>query len=268
MVPQARISAANVGWLSHHVLTSGLALGLTLGCGTGADNTMHVQQQPPVGGHEADDGHARARREMVDTQLASRDIRDSRVLAAMSKVPRERFVPEAARRFAYSDGPLPIGHDVTISQPYIVALMTQLLEIKHNARVLEVGTGSGYQAAVLADMAAHVYSMEIIEALVEPARMRMQELGLDNVSIRHGDGYAGWPEHAPFDGIIVTAAPPQVPRPLIEQLAVGARLVIPVGTESQYLRVITRHERGHVSRDIIPVRFVPMTGQAQGMPER
>lgn len=254
MVPLARADV----WM---LVCRGLIIVLA-SCGTGADSNMHVRQQPPVGGSEVDDPKVRARHDMVRVQLAARDIRDDRVLAAMREVPRERFVPEVNRHHAYEDRPLPIGHDVTISQPYIVALMTQLLELPAGARVLEVGTGSGYQAAVLATFVGHVYSVEIVEPLASAARDRLAALGFDNVTVRHGDGYAGWPEHAPFDGIIVTAAPPEVPPPLLEQLAVGGKLVVPVGTAEQTLRVITRHERGHVSRDVIPVRFVPMTGRA------
>ncbi|TPV96116.1 MAG: protein-L-isoaspartate(D-aspartate) O-methyltransferase [Myxococcales bacterium FL481] len=237
-------------------------LGAVTSCGTGADSKVQPQQHPPQARREGDERQARARQQMVDVQLAARDIRDERVLAAMRDVPRDRFVPEPYRRHAHEDRPLPIGHDVTISQPYIVALMTQLLELPAHARVLEIGTGSGYQAAVLATFTRHVYSVEIIEPLATSARERLAALGFDNVTVRHGDGYAGWPEHAPFDGIIVTAAPAEIPPPLIEQLAVGGKLVVPVGTMEQNLRVVTRHERGHVTRDVAPVRFVPMTGRA------
>ncbi len=200
---------------------------------------------------------------MVRDQIEARGVRDPAVLAAMRAVPRHEFVPPEARTRAYDDHPLPIGYDVTISQPYIVALMTELTGVGPGARVLEVGTGSGYQSAVLAELGAQVFSIEIIEPLVAPARERLRRLKYA-VQVRQGDGYAGWPDQAPFDAIVVTAAPPEVPAPLKEQLAVGGKLVIPVGRENQELRVITRREQGFNERVEIPVRFVPMTGKAQG----
>lgn len=186
----------------------------------------------------------------------------SAVLDAMAKVPRHRFVPEDEQTLAYYDGPLAIGHGQTISQPFIVALMTELLGIGPHSRVLEVGTGSGYQAAVLAQLAAQVYSMEIIEALAHTARERLQELGYSNIRTRHGDGYLGWPEHAPYDGIIVTAAAPHIPEPLIEQLCPGGRLVIPVGSPwgvQQLLLLEKGGEGGVHRRNVLPVAFVPLT---------
>src|SRR5690606_22859921 len=171
---------------------------------------------------------AAARRDMVERQLAARDIDDRRVLQAMRTVQRHRFVPESLAPQAYLDQPLPIGHDQTISQPYIVALMTQLARPAPGARALEVGTGSGYQAAVLAELGAEVYTVEIVAPLAERAARVLAELGYDRVHVRAGDGYAGWPEHAPFDVIVVTAAPERIPQPLLEQLAPGGRLVIPV----------------------------------------
>jgi len=203
------------------------------------------------------------RKVMVDSQIAARGVTDTLVLRAMRTVPRHLFVPPAYRAYAYSDQPLPIGEEQTISQPYIVALMTELLELKGGERVLEIGTGSGYQAAVLAEIAGEVYSIEIIDALASSAAARLDSLGFKNVRVFHGDGYRGWPDRAPFDGIVVTAAPDHVPDPLKEQLKAGARLVIPVGSLSQELMVITRTADGYDSRSVIPVRFVPMTGEAE-----
>jgi protein-L-isoaspartate(D-aspartate) O-methyltransferase len=201
---------------------------------------------------------------MVTQQLEARGIHDARVLAAMRAVPRDRFVPDEARARAYGDHPLPIGHEVTISQPYIVALMTELAEVGPGDRVLEIGTGSGYQTAVLAELGAEVWSIEIIEPLATRAAALLAELGYGRVHVRHGDGYAGWPEHAPFQAILVTAAPPRIPEPLRGQLAVGGRLVVPVGEQwGQELIVSTRTEDGWSDRTVIPVAFVPMTGAAQ-----
>jgi protein-L-isoaspartate(D-aspartate) O-methyltransferase len=200
---------------------------------------------------------------MVSSQIAARDVRDPRVLAAMERVPRHLFVPSELRAQAYDDYPLPIGNDQTISQPYIVALMTSLLDLRGGERVLEIGTGSGYQAAVLAEIAGEVYSIEILEPLVDRAGSTLAEIGYRNVVLRHGDGYAGWPDKAPFDGIVVTAAAPRVPQPLLEQLKVGGKLVIPVGRFFQDLLVYTRTPNGFEKRNVIPVRFVPMTGEAE-----
>lgn len=191
-----------------------------------------------------------------------KDALDARVMAAIAKVPRELFVPATERRFAFANGPLPIGHGQTISQPYIVALMTDLLAPQPDHVILEVGTGSGYQTAVLAELAHEVYSIEIIAALAEQARERLARLGYANVHIRHGDGHQGWAEHAPYDGIIVTAATAMIPPALIEQLKPGGRLVIPVGPpgEIQQLGVITKDADGALThRDVLRVAFVPMT---------
>ena len=207
------------------------------------------------------------RREMVRTQLKARDITDEAVLAVMERVPRHLFVPESERFRAYADHPLPIGLRQTISQPYIVAYMTQALQVEEGDRVLEIGTGSGYQAAVLSHLAAEVYSIEILPALAEQAGERLSVLGYDNVRVRAGDGYFGWPEHAPFDGIMVTAAPDHVPPRLVEQLAPGGRLVMPVGESYQELIRITRDEGGETALErLLPVRFVPMTGRAEEGP--
>jgi len=201
---------------------------------------------------------------MVSTQIEGRGVRDPRVLAAMRKVPRHRFMPESERARAYDDRPLSIGLGQTISQPYIVALMSELAGVKPGDTVLEVGTGSGYQAAVLAEMGVKVFSIEIIEPLAKRAKATLEELGYGKrVEVRHGDGYAGWPEHAPFDAIVVTAAPPEVPQPLKQQLAVGGHLVIPVGRHYQSLLRVTRTKDGFREKSVIPVRFVPMTGKAQ-----
>ena len=205
-----------------------------------------------------------ARLHMVSEQIEARGVRDARVLAAMRKVPRHRFVPNAERAQAYADRPLPIGHRQTISQPYIVALMSELAGVKPGDTVLEVGTGSGYQAAVLAEMGVKVFSIEIIKPLAKQAKATLDELGYGKrVTVRHGDGYAGWPERAPFDAVVVTAAPPKIPGPLKQQLKVGGRLVIPVGKYFQSLLRVTRTKDGFREESVIPVRFVPMTGKAQ-----
>jgi protein-L-isoaspartate(D-aspartate) O-methyltransferase len=205
---------------------------------------------------------AKARERMVE-QIQSRGVKAPLVLDAMRKVPRHEFVPEAARRDAYGDHPLPIGHGQTISQPTIVAFMTEALGLKGGEKVLEVGTGSGYQAAVLAQMSSAVYSIEIVAPLAEEARERMARLGYRNVFVRAGDGYKGWPETAPFDAIIVTAAAPRVPEPLKEQLKDGGRLVIPMGDKNQELVVLTRQGDTFTERHVLPVTFVPMTGEVR-----
>ncbi len=200
---------------------------------------------------------------MVERQISARDVTDARVLAAMRAVPRHEFVPPELRQLAYSDTPLPIGHDQTISQPYIVAYMTEALDLPRDAKVLDVGTGSGYQAAILAEVAREVFSIEIVPELATRAAARLEELGYGNVRVRHGDGYSGWPAAAPFDGIIVAAAPDHIPQALVDQLAVGARLVIPVGDRSQTMTIVTKTESGSITDTTFPVRFVPMTGDAR-----
>jgi protein-L-isoaspartate(D-aspartate) O-methyltransferase len=206
-------------------------------------------------------GARRSERErMVEEQIAVRGVHDPVVLAAMRDVPRHEFVPERWRTQAYADRALPIGEEQTISQPYIVALMTELAAVRPAARVLEVGTGSGYQAAVLATLGADVYTIEIVPVLAERARTTLARLGYTKVRTRQGDGYRGWPEAAPFAAIVVTAAPPEVPAALLAQLAPGGRLVIPVGTVEQELQVHERTADGVRVRSVIPVRFVPMTG--------
>jgi protein-L-isoaspartate(D-aspartate) O-methyltransferase len=202
------------------------------------------------------------RRNMVDQQILNRGIRNPKVLDAMRNVPRHRFVPEDYRHMAYSDRPLPIGHEQTISQPYIVALMTDYLNLKEGEKVLEIGTGSGYQAAVLAEIVDHVYSVEIVSALAQRARQTLSDLEYDNVHIRTGDGYKGWPENAPYDAIIVTASPTDVPPPLKDQLAEGGRMVIPVGGPVFQKLVLLRKIDGKVRQtDVTSVRFVPMVDE-------
>lgn len=206
-----------------------------------------------------------ARQLMVQRQLAARDITDARVLAAMAAVPRHRFVPEVVRGRAYDDGPLPIGHEQTISQPYIVAFMTQALEVEPGMKVLEVGTGSGYQAAVLAELGAEVFTIEIVPELAETASGALYVTGYaGRITQRTGDGYRGWPEQAPFDRVMVTAAPDHVPQPLKDQLKVGGKLIIPVGTTRQELLLITRTgPEVWTEERVLSVLFVPMTGEAQ-----
>ena len=214
------------------------------------------------GAKEIGDDLAQARAQMVELQLSARGIRDGRVLQAFQHVERHRFVPTEHLSLAYGDHPLPIGHDQTISQPYIVALMTELAAVDSTDKVLEVGTGSGYQAAILSLLASQVYTIEILKPLAETARTRLNRLGYSNVTVRAGDGFRGWKEEAPFDAIIVTAAPAEIPQPLIEQLADGGRLVIPVGDEWQELILLTRDGDCIERTSIAPVRFVPMTGEA------
>jgi protein-L-isoaspartate(D-aspartate) O-methyltransferase len=225
---------------------------------------------PPTFATNQDDELAGVRRRMAE-QIRDRGVTDPAVLAAVETVPRHLFVPADERAKAYADQPLPIGSGQTISQPYIVALMTSLLELKPGARVLEVGTGSGYQAAVLSGLSGEVYTIEILKPLAERARRTLADLGYRNIHLRVGDGFQGWPEEAPFDGIVVTAAPPSVPDPLLRQLKVGGRLVIPVGDRNalQNLLVFTRRADGGFDRaSVLPVRFVPMTGEAQQRRDR
>ncbi len=213
-----------------------------------------------TGFSEIDLGGAEARTAMVREQIAQRGVRDPRVLSAMNLVPRELFVPVDLRRHSYEDRPLPIGENQTISQPFIVAYMTELLGLRPAAKVLEVGTGSGYQTAVLALLAERVYTIENCLTLSERARCVLEELGLANVEFRHGDGYLGWPEAAPFDAILVTAAPSYVPGALVEQLAPGGTLVLPVGRVTQQLLRIHKSLDGTLSQEhLTDVRFVPLT---------
>jgi protein-L-isoaspartate(D-aspartate) O-methyltransferase len=198
------------------------------------------------------------RNKMVEEQIIQRGIHDEKILYALRKVERHLFVPNESSAFAYADHPLSIGHKQTISQPYIVAYMTDAAKLNAKDKVLEIGTGSGYQAAILAEIISMVYSIEIIQELAESAQQRLDDLGYDNILIKHGDGYQGWNEHAPFDAIIVTAAPKEIPQKLIEQLAIGGRMVIPIGSFNQELYLITKTQEGIKKTLLIPVRFVPM----------
>lgn len=206
---------------------------------------------------------AMKRKKMVQSQIEARGVHQRTVLDALMKVERHQFVPESQRSQSYADYPLPIGENQTISQPYIVALMTELLDPEKDDKILEIGTGSGYQAAILGEIVGEVYTIEIVESLGLRAKALLEELGYENIHVRIGDGYRGWPEEAPFDGIIVTAAPGHIPQPLVDQLVVGGRLVIPVGRHySQQLQVLEKTPDGLKTRDNIAVRFVPMTGEA------
>ncbi len=237
-------------WITNLLAISGVACALGDGNRTGKPAT-------------ASSDFERRRIAMVASQIESRQVRDPRVLDAMRHVQRHRFVPERLHSRAYDDHPLAIGHDQTISQPYIVALMTELIRPNPEMKVLEVGTGSGYQAAVLAECAGQVFSIEIVPELGTSAAELLESLGYDNVRVRIGDGFDGWPDQAPFDAILVTAAPQTIPQPLLDQLAVGGRLVIPVGGFAQNLVVVERTQDGYARQVITPVRFVPMTGKAQ-----
>jgi protein-L-isoaspartate(D-aspartate) O-methyltransferase len=220
--------------------------------------------RPP---QSSSDEYTAAREQMVREQIEARGIRDARVLAALSKVPRHLFVPPEEQGEAYVDYPLAIGHEQTISKPYVVAYMTEALELKPRDRVLEIGTSSGYQAAILAELVAEVYSIEIVEPLAQQAEARLRRLGYSNVRIRAGDGYRGWPEGAPFDAIIVTAAPGHVPQPFVDQLRVGGRMVLPLGQWDQDLVRLRRTREGILREYLLPVRFVLMTGEAEKQPQ-
>jgi protein-L-isoaspartate(D-aspartate) O-methyltransferase len=215
-------------------------------------------------GQETDD-YARKRQKMVTEQLAARDISDRRVLEAMGRVPRHLFVPPSYRDQAYEDYPLPIEEGQTISQPYIVALMTQCLALEGGEKILEIGTGSGYQAAVLAELKVRVFSIDINPRLAEQAARTLRELGYEDIRVKSGDGFFGWPEEAPFDGIIVTCASPRLPPLLVDELKEGGRLIIPLGGDRQFqiLTLVTRTAGGIMTKEISGVRFVPMTGEAQ-----
>ena len=206
--------------------------------------------------------YARDRQQMVTFQLEARGIKDKSTLTAMRKVERHRLVPKAQVEYAYEDRPLPIGYGQTISQPYMVGYMTEVIRPRAGMKVLEIGTGSGYQAAVLAEIVDEVYTIEIVEALAKTAKSRLEEMGYSNIHVKEGDGYFGWEEHAPFDAIIVTAASPFIPPPLIEQLKEGGKMVIPVGAPftTQQLMLVEKQKDGtRKTRNLLPVRFVPFT---------
>lgn len=220
----------------------------------------------PAHKHPAFTERVQERARMVDWQIEGRGVKDPNVLTAMRVVPRHAFVRKTEDRYAYADYPLPIGYDQTISQPYIVAFMTETLKLNASSKVLEIGTGSGYQAAVCAEICQEVYTIEIVQELAEIARNRLKELGYANVFVKAGDGYFGWPEHAPFDAIIGTAAAGRIPEPLIEQLKPGGRMILPYGSAAgfQYLVLITKDREGNLQKSsVMPVRFVPMTGEVQ-----
>jgi protein-L-isoaspartate(D-aspartate) O-methyltransferase len=225
-----------------------------------------IEKEKSVMTNPQTDSTAAMRFRMVDEQIVRRGVRDSLVLNAVRSVPRHLFVPKDMQAYAYDDEPLPIGCDQTISQPYIVATMTESLRLKGGEKVLEIGTGSGYQAAVLSKIARSVFTMEIVEPLALKAASLLKKEGYANVFCRCADGFRGWPEQAPFDAIMVTAAPKTIPQPLIDQLAEGGRMVLPVGEWTQELVLLTK-TKGKIDRKIlIPVRFVPMTGEAQNKP--
>ena len=248
---RARFVAAALALL----LMGSILWGLPACTGSQLSNWQASQDTSPLAQFE------RQRLQMVERQLRLRGIHNEAVLDAMSRVPRHQFVPTSQERAAYEDRPLPIGHGQTISQPYIVAFMTEAAEISPEDVVLEIGTGSGYQAAILAELAKEVYTIEIVPELAERASRTLAELGYDNVFVKQGDGYIGWEEHAPYDAILVTAAPDHIPEPLIEQLVTDGKLVIPVGTWFQELLVLEKTADGLVEERSLPVRFVPLVSE-------
>jgi protein-L-isoaspartate(D-aspartate) O-methyltransferase len=234
--------------------------------GSQSEEVSEKKPLRPLHRHRAFYEKLEERTRMVDWQIEARSIKDPNVLMAMRVVPRHFFVPQAQQRFAYTDRALPIDDQQTISQPYIVAFMTEALKLTRNSKVLEIGTGSGYQAAVCAEIAKEVYTIEIVKELAESAKKRLKELGYRNVFVKTGDGYYGWPEQAPFDAIIGTASAGRIPKPLIDQLKPGGRMILPFGSSRgfQYLVLITKDKNGNISsRNVMPVQFVPMTGQIQ-----
>jgi protein-L-isoaspartate(D-aspartate) O-methyltransferase len=212
---------------------------------------------------ESDEMYEKMRLTMVRDQIERRGIKDIQVLDALRKVPRHKFVPEHLQKYAYADEPLPIGEDQTISQPYIVAFMTEKLQLESYQKVLEIGTGSGYQAAILAEIVDSVFTIEIVDILARRAKDTLKKIGYKNIYVKSGDGYKGWPEHSPFDAIIITAAPTKIPQPLVEQLKIGGRMILPLGEYSQELVLIEKSEDGIRRKDLLPVRFVPMTGEIE-----
>lgn len=247
--------------MGRHVV--GFALGLVLL----TSPACHRQFYSDLAGssQRSEEEFAARRRQLVEA-LKSQGLKQRPVLDALLKVPRHKFVPASHRHRAYENRALPIAHEQTISQPYIVGYMTEAADIAPGDRVLEIGTGSGYQAAVLGELAKEVYSIEIVPPLADTARNLLRELGYKNVQVKTGNGYLGWPEHAPFDAIIVTAAPDEVPQALVDQLAVGGTMVVPVGSGYQQMVIITRNESGVVERRTISVAFVPMVGKPTPTP--
>lgn len=232
-----------------------------ISCYSSANLNNRILNETSSNSFSEQDVYEKARREMVDQQIRARGIKDKAVLRAMYTVPRHKFLPPTHSKYAYIDSPLSIGHNQTISQPFIVAYMTEAAEISGKMKVLEIGTGSGYQAAVLGELAKDVYTIEIIPELAEGAKKILNELGYKNVRVITGNGYLGLPEQAPFDAIIVTAAPPEIPQALIDQLAVGGKMIIPVGETNQEMIVIKKTKKGVTQKKTMQVRFVPMTGK-------
>lgn len=239
---------------NHAVFLGCLLPFLVLGCTSQPVSEQSAAQQVST------DGYARQRKQLVE-ELRAEGITSQTVLDALLKVPRHKFVPDSYRHLSYENRPLPIGQGQTISQPFIVGYMTEAAEIASGEKVLEIGTGSGYQAAVLAELAKEVYTIEIISELADGARRLLGDMGYKNVEVKTGNGYLGWPEHAPFDAIVVTAAPDQVPQALVQQLATKGKMVVPVGSNFQQMVIITKTESGVVEQRTIPVAFVPMTGK-------
>lgn len=226
-----------------------------------SENLDQTNLEPVSNGSPVQDEFEKVRRDMVDQQIRARGITDKKVLNAMYKVPRHKFMPPTHSKVAYVDSPVSIGYQQTISQPFIVAYMTDAADISKNKKVLEIGTGSGYQAAILGELAREVYTIEIIPELAEQAASVLNELGYKNVHVKTGNGYLGLPEQAPFDAIVVTAAPDEIPQALIDQLAVGGKMVIPVGDKNQEMVVIKKTKKGVTQKRTMDVRFVPMTGK-------
>ncbi len=241
----------------------GQALGSTLWLSAALLSGCPLNPPPEISGRSGPAPAESEQERMIEEQIVARGVRTPRVLDALRRVPRAAFVPPALAAEAHRDSPLPIGHGQTISQPFIVAYMTDQLDLSGDEKVLEIGTGSGYQAAILGELARRVYTIEIVEPLARQSRELLERQGFENIEVRTGDGYRGWPEQAPFDVIVLTAAPPEIPQPLIDQLAVGGRLLAPVGRGHQDLVLIRRDEEGIHHERLIGVRFVPMVGKAR-----
>jgi len=241
-------------------IVPGLCLSLLIFQGCSANQPQEAADAGAQTGKPAEQFEEQ-RRQMVERQIRARGITDKAVLEAMLKVPRHLFVPVEYAPLAYQDHPLPIGQEQTISQPFIVAYMSEAVEITKNEKVLEIGTGSGYQAAILGELAKEVYTIEIIPELAEQARRTLSGLGYKHVHVKTGNGYEGWVEYAPYDGIVVTAAPDEIPKALVDQLAVNGKMVIPIGVMDQEMMIITKTPEGVLEKRTIPVLFVPMTGK-------